>query len=238
MDALLLLGLGGFAGVLTTLTGLGGGLLLLLGLALVWDPARALACTAPALLVGNLHRLWMFRDAVDRPRLGAFALGAMPGALAGGLFAAALSPTVVQALLVATTLLTVARTLLRMSWRMPVSVLTPSGLVIGALTGTAGGAGLLASPVLWASGLAGTAYVATIAGCAVAMHAGRIVGYAMGGLFTFELLALSLLATVAILGGNLIGKRLRALVERLPENLLEQTVLVACVTLAVLGVGD
>lgn len=235
--ALLLLVLGVLAGTLTTLAGLGGGMLLLLVLALLWEPARALACTAPALLAGNLHRVWLFRSAVDRPRLTAFAAGAVPGAVLGGLFAVALDARVIHGILLATATLSILRSALRVRWRVPTPSLVPAGALIGALTGTAGGAGLLVSPILLAAGLSGTAYVATVAGCAVAMHAGRIVGYAAGGLFTAELLALSGLTTLAILAGNLLGKRLRAALERLPENLLEHAVLVTCVAVAVLGVG-
>jgi uncharacterized membrane protein YfcA len=233
----LIVALGVFAGVLTTVAGLGGGMLLLLTLALVWDPARALACTAPALLVGNLHRVWMFRDALDRQRLSAFALGAVPGAIVGGLLAASVEAIVVHVVLVATTIFAVLRAVLRWDWRVPTPSLAPAGAVVGALTGTSGGAGLLVAPVLLSTGLTGTAYIATVAGCAVAMHAGRIVGYAAGGLFTAELLALAAVATVAIVAGNLLGKRLRDSLKSLPETAIEHGVLVVCVTLALVGVG-
>ena len=49
--------LGVLAGALTTVAGLGGGMLLIYALAALGDPHVALAATAPALLVGNLHRL-------------------------------------------------------------------------------------------------------------------------------------------------------------------------------------
>jgi uncharacterized protein len=238
MDTLaLLVFLGVLAGALTTVAGMGGGLVLLLVLALVWDPARALACTAPALLVGNLHRLWLFRDAVDRPRLRAFAFGALPGAIGGGLLVAAVDARVIQGVLIATTLLSVVRAVFHLDWRVPTPSLAPAGAVVGALTGTSGGAGLLVSPVLLSTGLTGTAYIATVAGCAVAMHAGRIVGYAFGGLFTTELLALAAVATAAILAGNLLGKRLRQVLSCVPESLIEHGVLAVCVALAVLGIG-
>jgi uncharacterized protein len=235
--ALLLVLLGVAAGTLTTVAGLGGGMVLLLALALIWDPARALACTAPALLVGNLHRLWLFRDSVDRQRLGTFAFGAIPGSIAGGLVAVAIDARLIHGILVAMTLVAVGRSLLRATWQLPAPGLVPAGAVVGALTGTAGGAGLLVAPVLLSSGLSGATYIATAAGCAVSMHAGRIVGYAAGGLFTLELLALAALTTVAIMAGNLLGKRLRPWLERLPQNLIEHAVLVTCVALAVLGLG-
>ena len=53
---LALAALGTIAGILTTLAGQGGGLFLLLAIAALVGPHEALAITAPALLLGNLHR--------------------------------------------------------------------------------------------------------------------------------------------------------------------------------------
>jgi uncharacterized membrane protein YfcA len=236
MEVVVLLAVVGvFAGVLTTVAGLGGGLLLLLSLALVWDPARALACTAPALLIGNLHRLWLFRQQLAKDRLAAFSIGALPGSVAGGFLVVAIRPAFVHATLLVITALSVLRSVLRIEWRLPTSGLAPAGAIIGTLTGASGGAGLLVSPLMLASGLQGTAYVATVAGCAVTMHMGRLVGYTAGGLFDRELCALAALATLAILVGNLLGQRLRHRLESLPESLLEHVVLSLCVLLACVG---
>src|SRR5688572_1452872 len=53
--------LGIAAGFLTTVAGMGGGLLLVTALAVVWGPHVALPVTSLALLVGNLHRLALYR---------------------------------------------------------------------------------------------------------------------------------------------------------------------------------
>src|SRR5688500_8849129 len=101
--------LGLTAGALTTVAGLGGGLLLLLVLSLVWDAHTALAVTAPALLIGNFHRAWMFRSKIDRRVARAFVTGAFPGALVGALFAIAVPEPVLHAMMLAMTLLAIAR---------------------------------------------------------------------------------------------------------------------------------
>ena len=75
--------LGVLAGILTTVAGLGGGMVLMLALSLLTSPTVALAATAPALLAGNLHRSVMFRGQVDRRVATSFAAGAFPGALPG-----------------------------------------------------------------------------------------------------------------------------------------------------------
>src|SRR5688572_16373782 len=85
----LVLGLGLVAGALTTVAGLGGGVFLLLSLSVLWGPTTALATSSLALLVGNLHRTFLYRKSVNWPIARAFVVGAVPGAVLGALLAVA-----------------------------------------------------------------------------------------------------------------------------------------------------
>lgn len=230
--------LGVVSGALTTMAGMGGGILLLLALSLAGGPAQALATTAPALLLSNLHRFSMFRRDVDRRVASSFILGALPGSVAGGLLAARVPEAALVWLMVAMTLLAVTRALGWWKWEPPRSVLAPAGAGIGVLTGTSGGAGVLVAPLLMASGLSGQAYIATAALCAVSMHTGRVIAYGAGGLVTKETLAGTAILTGALLVGNLVGKRLRLrLLDDRRAQRLELGTLLACVALALAGVG-
>lgn len=206
---MLVLPLGLLAGALTTVAGLGGGMLLVLALSLAWDPRTALAVTAPALLLGNLHRLSLFHRVVDRTVAWRFAAGAVPAAFAGGLVAVALPELVLHVLLVAVAALAAARELRWIRWRPPTGAVAPAGAVAGALTATTGGGGLLVAPLLLARGLRGEAYVATGAAAAIAMHVGRIAAYGAGGLVSGEILVTAALLAGTILLGNLGGRHLR-----------------------------
>ena len=229
------LGLG--AGALTTVAGLGGGQLLVLALAAIFDPRAALVISAPALLAGNLHRLWLYRARADRKVARAFVAGALPGSILGGVVAVGLPAWIIQLLLVSTTGLAIVRALGWFSWRPHTAALAPAGLVIGAICAASSGAGLLLAPILLSTGLSGAAYVATSAACAASLHLGRIGGYALGGLFTGDMLARSALLGVAILTGNLLGDRLRGHLDARASRWIEHGTLVACVVVAVLGVG-
>ena len=229
---------GVLAGLLTTLAGLGGGILLLLGLSLVWGPAAALASTAPAMLLGNLHRLWMMRAEVDRPIAKAFAWGAVPGSFAGGLLAAWMPEGVLRWLMLGMTAAAVGRALDLWSWRPKASAMGPAGAGIGALSATAGGAGLLVGPLFMAAGLTGKRFVATIAAAAVALHAGRVVAYGLGGMMTVETAIRAALLTGAVVGGNLLGLWVRdRLLDDRKAHWLELGSLVVCMGLSVIGVG-
>jgi len=237
MEPLLVMSFGAFAGALTTIAGMGGGLILLLSLSAIWGPAAALAVTSPALLVGNLHRAFLYRRSVNWGLARAFAVGAAPGALLGALAAVAVPPALVSALMALVTLLSVLRAVGWLRVRPPARLMTPAGAVIGGLTGTSGGAAVLTAPLFLSAGLVGESYVGTTAVSAVVMHFGRMTGYGMGGLFTAERVAQAALLAIAVLTGNVFGRKLRRHADRLPEGLLEHVVLVACVALALLGVG-
>lgn len=232
---MLLVPLGVLAGVLTTIAGLGGGLLLVLALSLAWGPAAALAATAPALLLGNAHRLWLYRRHVDRRVATIFAAGALPGSLAGGALAATLPGGVLHVIMAATAGLAVLRAAGAFTWRPPRAALLPGGLAVGALAATSGGAGLLASPLFLSLGLSGEAYVATGAAGALAMHVGRIAAYGATGLLDATTLTRASILAAGILAGNLVGDRLRRVIAPAATPWIEHGALVAAVTLALAG---
>ncbi|MEW5851823.1 MAG: sulfite exporter TauE/SafE family protein [Myxococcota bacterium] len=224
------------AGALTTVAGLGGGMLLLLALSMIVDPAVALAATAPALLVGNAHRAWIYRAQIDREVATRFALGAFPGSLLGGLVAAAVPGFVLRYVMVALVALAVLRASGRMRWSPPRALMTPVALGIGALTATGGGAAVLVAPLMSAAGLTAERYVATTATAAVAMHVGRLAAYGAGGLLSTQVLQLGALLTVTILLGNVVGQWLRRRMHAGLSARVELGVMLVCCGLALAGV--
>lgn len=230
---LLLLGLG--AGILTTMAGMGGGILLLLALSLILGPHKALAATAPALLLSNLHRLHLFRTALHRHTALTFAVGAVPGSLLGGLLLNRIESTWIQVAMVLSTLLAIAQRYQWFRWRPAPRWLGFAGVMIGAISATAGSAGTLVSPVLMASGLTGSSYIAGVAAAGTALHTGRILAYGVSGLFNEATLKYSVLLVGALLLGNLTGIRLRKIVSEGALGQLELGALLLSSGLACIG---
>lgn len=229
--------LGVVAGFLTTTSGMGGGLMLVIALSAIWGPHVALPTTALALLVGNLHRLVLFRGhlraEVARPLL----LGLVPGSILGSLLIAGMPAGLIHVVMLALVAFALARALLGWRWRIPRAALAPAGGAVGVMAGTSGGAAVLTAPLLLASGLSGDEYLATVALAAVAMHVSRTIGYGAGGLVGAGTFAWAAYLAVMLVIGNLIGKRLRG---HLPERVrtgLEYAVLAGCTALSVLGAG-
>jgi uncharacterized protein len=229
--------LGVAAGVLTTVAGLGGGMMLQLSISLLDSPAVALASTAPALLLGNLHRASLFREHVDGRVALAFAIGALPGSLCGGLLAAFLPEAILRWAMLLMTAAAITRALGWWSWTPPAGALVPAGFLIGGLAATTGGAGMLAGPLLLACGLRGDRYVATGAMCSVSLHIGRLSAYGIAGLMHGRVLLFAAILAVTILCGNALGKRLRKRIGERGGMHLELTTMIVCVALAVSGVA-
>jgi uncharacterized membrane protein YfcA len=232
----LLLALGLSAGILTTIAGAGGGMLLVLSLSLVLGPKAALSTSVPALFVGNVHRAFSYRARIERRAAVPIVRGALPGSLLGGAFAVSVPSVALEVLLAVMTALLVLRAFRLFTWTPPASALTPSGFFIGALSATAGGAGFLVSGVLLSLGLTGEPYVATSAAIALSVHAGRIVSYAATGMFSGEVLRHAAITTVAVVFGNALGGRARRLFEGEATRRIEYGTLVVCGVLAVLGI--
>lgn len=205
----LIIPLGLLAGGLTTLAGIGGGLLVTLVLAVVWDPHLALAVAAPALLLGNGHRVLMYRREVDRTiawRLGAPAFG---GAVVGGFVAAWLPDTPLRVMLLLVAVAAVLRERNVLRFRIDRTSLTTGGAVMGFVTATTGGGGLVLAPLAMAAGLRGPAFVATNSTIGVTVHVARIGTYAAAGMLTVAALPHAAAMAVAIAGGNLLARPLR-----------------------------
>lgn len=234
--------LGLLAGTITTIAGQGGGLFLLLASSAILGPHAALAITTPALLLGNSHRSFLLRKFVDRGVALRMLLGALPGGVIGGALAGVISPLTLKVILIAMAGLSILKAVGVLKVGVSRHALVPAGFVIGLLTGTGGGAGVLFAPVLLSFGLRGRAFIGTSAVVAVATHIGRLAGYASIGLFHKELIGPTIAVSVAIFAGNAVGDRLRnALTARTggerTTTVLEYGMLVVCVVLSVAGLG-
>jgi uncharacterized membrane protein YfcA len=223
---LLILAVG--CGALTTLVGQGGGLLLLLG------PLAALQLSAPALLVGNAHRLWAMRRVLERDLALRLGVGALLGSMVGGIAAVRVPK---GALLTAMLLMAALGLGKRYGLQMPTPprrVLPLWTFATGAICAVGGGAGLLVAPLLMALGLTGAPFVATAAAVAVSMHIGRLLGYGAGGGLESGLLAATLPLAVALMLGNRLGLGLRGRVGGAALRQLEHGALVVVAAVAVL----
>ncbi|MEB3221925.1 MAG: sulfite exporter TauE/SafE family protein [Candidatus Sericytochromatia bacterium] len=199
------------AGVLTTVAGLGGGMLLIAGLSLVWPPAVVVATTAPALLVGCASRALLLRDAIAWPTLLRFAGTAAPTAAGASLVAATLPPALGQGLVAAFILAGVAhelgagRAAQAPHAEHPGRLAALAGAIAGLASGLSGGGGFVATPLLTRAGLAPLEGVATGAAAMAIVHGAKIVGFGLADAPTQASLPAVAALTAGLLAGNALG---------------------------------
>lgn len=225
--------LGLLAGVLTTIAGMGGGLVLLAAIAVLFGPHAALAWTAPALLLGNLHRVVLYRRHVDRRAAGLMILGAVPTAFAAGLLSASMPAWVLAGSLLLVGAVGLAKVGGWLTWQPSPRATVPLGAISGVLIANGGGSGVVIGPTLLARGLRGTTYVGTIATIAVALHATRLLAYGIGGMADGKTLWIGLFLALCIAVGNLLGDRLRRVIGPAWQGRVQVGALVLCMGLAV-----
>ncbi|MEZ4361278.1 MAG: TSUP family transporter [Kofleriaceae bacterium] len=273
MTSLVLIGV--LAGILTTVTGVGGGMVALALLGVVMPQATALAITAAAFAVGNGHRALMYWRSVDRQVAGRFGVGLALGALGGALVVPSLPEWVLRGALVGVAGLALAQAT-RLRWqrrgsnakagdakagtaalasgaakaagedaargavargaaRWSTLALVAAGVGVGVIGAGAGGAGVLVSPLLLSTGLRREPYVATVASCAIALNASRVVGYALGGLYAASMLVDVAVLAAALVLGNLLGRRVRQVARASVLDRVELAAPLVAIAVALLG---
>lgn len=237
LTILALLAAGIVAGGLTTIAGLGGGILLIAGLSMVWNPAMVIAMTAPALFVGNASRVaFLFRD-VDWKLVGRFATTGVPTALVASLVAAYAPRSVIQVAIAALLFAFVAHEVFKPKKAEVPATGSPwlavgAGAIAGTVSGLSGGAGFVATPLLERMGLTPKQVVATSGACMGLVHLSKGVGFSMGAVLTPALLPASVTLAVGIMAGNALGTRVLAgLSKEAFRRLLLGTLLVAAIEL-------
>ncbi|MCP4444422.1 MAG: TSUP family transporter [Myxococcales bacterium] len=232
---LLLASLGILAGLITTLSGFGGGLLLISALALLWDPLTALTLSSLALVFGNAQRLWLFRKDWDGEIAIPVVMGAIPGALAGALVASRAPSWILQVAIALMTALAILRFALPSRFCIPKRFLGLGAAGVGLLSATTGGGGFLLGPLLLSAGMTGGRYIAVGASAGTAIHTFRILGYSTTGIIDFSLLYSVALIAAAILLGNILGRNIRVRLGDARLRWIEFGTPVVCAALALAG---
>ncbi len=88
------------------------------------------------------------------------------------------------------------------------------GVIAGAVSGLAGGAGFVASPFLHKLGLSPRALVATSAACMALVHLTKGAGFTLAKVLTPALVPLSVALAVGLVAGNALGTRVLARMSR------------------------
>ena len=219
------------AAAISGAAGFGGALLLLPLLTRTVGVAEAVPLLTVAQLAGNLARVGFgYRSIAWRPVL-IFLAFALPAAVLGALAFTSLPKSVAIRLIGGAILLFVIMRhtgVLRL--KPGAGMLAVGGAAVGFLSGLVGSAGPLGAAVFLSLGLPPTAYIASEAVTAVAMHAVKIVVYDQTLVFGSGFWPLAASLSAAMLAGTWVAKRA---IERLSPKAFERRVTILLVIVAV-----
>jgi uncharacterized protein len=220
---------------LSSVGGIGGGVLMMLVFTAMFGLQVAVPMVTLTQLASNGGRVWFNRADVQWRIIGWHALGAVPFALGGGLLFANAPVELLKRLLGAS--------LIAMAiWRRLRPNLTKPGermfIAIGGATGLGssllGAAGPMTAPFILAYGLVGSAYVGTEAAASLVIHLTKVAAYATGGLLSLEVLWLGAALVPAVTAGTWAGKKMLVrMSSRLFVVVTEVGILVAGILLLV-----
>ncbi|MEQ1508411.1 MAG: hypothetical protein ABMB14_39640, partial [Myxococcota bacterium] len=180
-------------------------------------------------------RTWWYRRELPVGVAGPFA-AALVGAVLGAVAALRLPSWAVSAAMIAAALGAAVNQASGARIAVPRRAIAPAGLVVG-LSSTAGGAGILAGPILQSLGLRGGAYLAALSAGGVAMHVGRLAALGAGGALDGAAIRDAGWLAVAIPVGNAAGSAVRSRVGDRASGALELAASLSVVALALAGVG-
>jgi uncharacterized membrane protein YfcA len=237
LDIFLITALGaGIAGMLSSIVGLGGALVMVALLSTVLSPQEVLALTAPVLLLGNLDRIAMHRRVIDWGLLPWFLAGSVPTVAIGSLLLPYLPASALR-LAMATLLGVFVLSKLRpgragghVGVTIPLWGFTVLGLFHGVLASTVGGGGPLSAPFVYGRVKEKAAFVGTEATLGLSVNVVKTGVFLATGLLLPVYLWTAVFATLMMMLGNRAG---RAILSRLAESTFQRILLLTMLLLAV-----
>lgn len=234
---LLVIALSAFvAGTCSGMTGFGGGLLLPPILAPIIGVQHVVPILSFSMLMTNAHRLWLYRKHADLKLIGAVLVTLMPAVVIGATIYLAMPAQVISVVLGCFLLLSIpaGRLLARRKLQLGTAGVSIPGGLVGIVSGTTPGAGMLMVPVLLGAGLVGEAFLATDASISIAVNLTKAVMFNRLGGLPIDLLVIGLVIGVCTVPGNYAARWiLRRTSLRLHARLLEILVLIGGLSLLV-----
>lgn len=236
LEVFLIAGFGaGIAGMLSSIVGLGGGLVIVALLSTVLEPQEAIALTAPVLLLGNLDRIVMHRKVIDWGLLPWFLAGSIPTVTAGAILLPYLPAAGLRLAMVALLTVFVLSNLRKgrsdghIGIEMPVWGFVPLGFFHGVLASTVGGGGPLSAPFVYGRVKEKAAFVGTEATLGLSVNVVKTTAFLSTGLLLPSFLWTAVFATFMMTMGNRAG---RAILVRLTESSFQRILLLSMLAIA------
>jgi uncharacterized membrane protein YfcA len=194
-------------GTVHTISGMAGGMMLSIVLTPILGITRVVPVLSVALMIGATSRLWVFRHLVDWRIFRAVMITGIPGIVIGAGIYNLLSQQAVAAVLgIFLIAAIIARHTIEQSrFHIEARGFSILGLVVGLVSGTTVGGGLLLVPFFLGAGLTGERFVAIIGAIGFTLNAIKVLTFSSLSVLDLETIVIGCVAGLCVVPGTYLG---------------------------------
>ena len=209
MLTLVLVGLAAFCTALFhSVAGFAGALLLSVCLAPLIGIKAVVPVVAFAMIISNLNRILLFRDAIDWKAYRAIMMTAFPGIIVGAVVYLYLPVKAIALVMGCFLLISIPlrRVFKKRNYEVGYRGLSAVGIVYGLISGTIFGGGMILGPFFLGAGIVGQSLVGLVAALGLTLNITKSIVFGAGSLLDRELISLGVLVGVCTIPGGMLGK--------------------------------
>ena len=206
---LLLVALAAFSTALFhSVAGFAGALLLSVCLAPLIGIRAVVPVVAFAMIISNINRIFLFREAIEWKAYRAIMITALPGIITGAIVYLFLPLRAIAFVMGCFLLLSIPlrRVFKKHNYKVGYRGLSVVGIVYGLISGTVFGGGMILGPFFLGAGIVGQSLVGTVAALGLTLNVTKSIVFSAGSLLDRELISLGLLVGACTIPGGALGK--------------------------------
>jgi len=191
-----------------SVAGFAGALLLSVCLAPLIGIREVVPVVAFAMIISNINRIFLFREAIDWKAYRAIMMTGLPGIIVGAVVYLYLPVKAIAVVMGCFLLVSIPlrRVFKKRNYKVGYRGLSVVGIVYGVISGTVFGGGMILGPFFLGAGIVGQSLVGVVAALGLTLNITKSIVFGAGSLLDRELMSLGLLVGVCTIPGGMLGK--------------------------------
>jgi len=191
-----------------SVAGFAGALLLSVCLAPLIGIREVVPVVAFAMIISNINRIFLFREAIDWKAYRAIMMTGLPGIIVGAVVYLYLPVKAIAVVMGCFLLISIPlrRVFKKRNYKVGYRGLSVVGIVYGVISGTVFGGGMILGPFFLGAGIVGQSLVGVVAALGLTLNITKSIVFGVGSLLDHELISLGLLVGLCTIPGGMLGK--------------------------------
>ncbi len=191
-----------------SVAGFAGALLLSVCLAPLIGIRAVVPVVAFAMIISNMNRIFLFREAIDWKAYRSIMVTGLPGIVVGAVVYLYLPVKAIAIVMGCFLLISipVRRVFKKRNYKVGYRGLSAVGIVYGVISGTVFGGGMILGPFFLGAGIVGQGLVGIVAALGLTLNITKSIVFGAGNLLDSTLLTLGFLVGICTIPGGMLGK--------------------------------